>query len=40
MALGVADHIWGVGELLSAALEPQDVPPLPRPTQPTTLRPR
>ena len=39
MALGVANHIWSVGELVSAALEPSDVPPLPRPTQPTTLRP-
>ncbi len=39
MALGVTDHIWTVGELVQAALEPSDVPPLPRPTQPTTLRP-
>ena len=38
MALGVTDHIWTVGELIQAALEPSDVPPLPRPTQPTTLR--
>jgi len=38
MALGVTDHIWSIGELVSAALEPSDVPPLPRPTQPTTLR--
>jgi len=39
MALGVTDHIWTVGELIQAALEPLDVPPLPRPVQPTTLRP-
>jgi len=39
MALGVADHIWTVGELVSAALEPSNVPPLPRPTLDTTLRP-
>jgi IS1 family transposase len=38
MALGVTDHIWTIGELLQAALEPSDVPPLPRPVQPTTLR--
>ena len=29
MALGVSDHIWTIGELVQAALEPQDVPPLP-----------
>jgi hypothetical protein len=38
MALGVTDHIWTIAELVSAALEPSDVPPLPHPT-PTTLRP-
>jgi hypothetical protein len=38
MALGVADHIWSIAELLSAALEPSDVPPLPREPK-TTLRP-
>lgn len=39
MALGVADHIWTIGELVRAALEPSDVPPLPRPRTETTLRP-
>jgi hypothetical protein len=39
MALGVTDHIWTVGELVNAALEPSDVPPLPRPTPETTLKP-
>src|ERR1700682_6676711 len=39
MALGVADHIWTIGELVAAALEPSDVPPLPRPTPETTLKP-
>ncbi len=39
MALGVADHIWTVGELVQAALEPQDVPPLPPVGLETTLRP-
>jgi IS1 family transposase len=38
MALGVTDHIWTVGELVSAALEPSDVPPLPRPTPETTIK--
>jgi hypothetical protein len=38
MALGITDHIWTIAELLQAALEPSDVPPLPRPMQPTTLR--
>jgi IS1 family transposase len=38
MALGVTDHIWTIAELLQAALEPSDVPPLPRPVQPTALR--
>lgn len=36
MALGATDHIWTVGELVVAALEPSDVPPSPRPT-PETL---
>jgi hypothetical protein len=39
MALGVTYHIWTIAELVSAALEPSDVPPLPRPTPETTLRP-
>jgi IS1 family transposase len=39
MALGVTDHIWTIGEILQAALEPSDVPPLPRPTLETTLKP-
>ena len=39
MALGVTDRIWSIAELVQAALEPQDVPPLPTPAQPTTLRP-
>jgi hypothetical protein len=39
MAAGVTDHIWTIGELVQAALEPQNVPPLPRPTPETTLRP-
>ena len=38
MALGVTNHIWSVGELLNAALEPTDAPPLPK-TPATTLRP-
>jgi len=38
MALGVTDHIWTVGELIAAALEPSDVPPLPQEPR-TTLRP-
>jgi IS1 family transposase len=37
MALGVADHIWTIGELVRTALEPSDVPPLPRSTPNTTL---
>lgn len=28
MALGVTDHVWTIGELITAALEPRDVPPL------------
>ncbi len=39
MALGVTDHIWTIAELVQAALEPSDVPPLPKPTPETTLRP-
>jgi hypothetical protein len=39
MALGITDHIWSVGELVKAALEPSGVPPLPRPTPQTTLKP-
>lgn len=39
MALGVTDHVWSVAELLKSALEPSGVPPLPRPTPETTLRP-
>ncbi len=39
MALGVTDHIWTIGNLVAAALEPSDMPPLPRPTPETTLRP-
>ena len=40
MALGVADHVWSVAELMQAALEPSGgvPPPIPR-TPPTTLRP-
>jgi len=38
MALGVSDHIWTIGELVQAALAPQDVPPLPQPTPQTTIR--
>lgn len=34
MALGVADHIWTIGELVQA-----DVPPLPDRTPQSTLRP-
>jgi hypothetical protein len=39
MALGVTDHIWSIAELLAAAPEPSDVPPLPRSPIETTLRP-
>jgi hypothetical protein len=39
MALGVTDHIWTIAELVNAALEPSDMPPLPRPTPTTTVRP-
>lgn len=37
MALGVTDHFWSIADLLSAALEPVDVPPLPKEPR-TTLR--
>jgi len=39
MALGISDHIWTIGELVPATLEPQDVPPSPQPKPQTTLRP-
>lgn len=39
MALGVTDHIWTIGELLKAALEPSDVPPLPDRSPKSTLKP-
>jgi hypothetical protein len=39
MALGVTDHNWSIAELMKTALKPSDVPPLPRPTPETTLRP-
>ncbi len=38
MALGVTDHIWSVGELINAATEPSNMPPIPC-TPETTLRP-
>jgi IS1 family transposase len=38
MELGVTDHIWSIAELLSAALEPSDVPPLPREPKTTQRR--
>lgn len=38
MALGVADHIWTIGELVEAALQPSDIPPLPSGPK-TTVRP-
>jgi hypothetical protein len=38
MALGVADHIWTIAELVQVALEPQDVPPLPDRTPQSTLK--
>ena len=37
MALGITDHIWTIAELVQAAFEPSDVPPLPHPTPKTTL---
>jgi IS1 family transposase len=39
MALGVTDHVWSIAELVRAALEPTDVPPLPQPMPETTLPP-
>jgi hypothetical protein len=39
MALGVTDHVWTIAELVQAALEPSDVPPLPRSPLNTMLRP-
>ncbi len=38
MALGVTDHVWTIGGLVNAALEPSDVPPLPGQSK-TTMRP-
>jgi hypothetical protein len=38
MALGVTDHIWTIGELIAAAQEPSDVPPLPPVETPDTLQ--
>jgi IS1 family transposase len=38
MALGITDHIWTIAELITAALEPSDTPPLPKEPQ-TTMRP-
>ena len=38
MAWGVANHVWSIDELIEAVLEPSGMPPLPRPTQPTTFR--
>jgi hypothetical protein len=37
MALGVADHIWSIGELIGAAQEPEEAPPLPPVVRPNTL---
>jgi hypothetical protein len=37
MALGVTDHICTIGELMAAAQEPTDAPPLPPITRPDTL---
>ncbi len=34
MALGVADHIWSIGELVDAALSATEPTPLPTPTRP------
>jgi hypothetical protein len=36
MALGIADHVWSIGELLDAALTA--VPPKPQPTAPDRRR--
>lgn len=38
MALGITDHIWTIAELIAAALEPSDTPPIPQESR-TTLRP-
>jgi hypothetical protein len=38
MALGITDHIWTIAELIAAALEPSDTPPIPQEPR-TTLRP-
>ena len=38
MALGVRDHIWSIGELIHAAQEPSDAPPLPPVERPDTLQ--
>jgi hypothetical protein len=38
MALGVTDHIWTIGELIAAAQEPSDGPPLPPVETPDTLQ--
>jgi hypothetical protein len=38
MALGVTDHIWTIGELIAAAQEPSDVPPMPPIDRPDTLQ--
>jgi hypothetical protein len=38
MALGITDHVWTIGEMIAAALEPIDIPPLPKEPE-TTLRP-
>jgi len=37
MALGVTDHIWTIGELIHAAQEPEEAPPLPPIERPDTL---
>jgi hypothetical protein len=39
MALGVTDHSWTIGELIHAAPEPTDVPPMPQHMSDTSLRP-
>jgi IS1 family transposase len=39
MELGVTDHVWSIGELVRAALQSSDVPPLPPVEPETTLRP-
>jgi IS1 family transposase len=37
MAIGVTDHIWSIGELIEAAQEPEEAPPLPPVERPNTL---